>query len=66
MEGNVAVNQPDAGVVCLEADDDVALRWEENNVTARRVVQVVLGGVVCCRVPKLVVHFAENGKVMAV
>ena len=63
VAGDVAVHEPAARVVGLEGDDDEALRGQEDDVAARRVVelQVEEGGVV-----GLAGHLLEDGEVVAV
>ena len=65
MPGNVAVEDPNAGVVELEADGDVAVPRQQGDITTRRVV-VVEGAVVQVRLDEGPVLLGEDDKVVAV
>ena len=62
MPGNVAVDQPSARIVSFEGNGDETAGWEEDNVTARGIVEFEFefGWIEAC------VGLLEERKVMAV
>lgn len=65
MPGDMAMQDPETGVIRAESDCEISVRWKQSDVSARRVVVVedTVGQVVWCVASVLL---SEDGEVVTV